>query len=61
MSQQEKLIQFTYQASAAAWPFFAIATIIFGLRTVSRVWFTEAAFGWDDLVISVSWVRVQLA
>ena len=57
MSEQEALTQFTYQASAAAWPFFAISTVLFGMRTIARTWYNEAPFGWDDLAISVSWVR----
>ena len=61
MTQQEDLSTFTLQASAATWPFFTIATILFGLRTVARLWYTEASFGWDDFVISLSWVCAPFA
>jgi hypothetical protein len=51
-----ELHHFIGQATAASWPFFAIATIIFGMRSVSRIWFMEASYGWEDLIISVSYV-----
>jgi len=56
MESQAHLNRFTYQASAAAWPFFVISTITFGMRSVSRLWYTEFPIGWDDITISISWV-----
>lgn len=56
MDEQEALNHFIDQATAASWPFFAIATVVFGMRTVSRICFTEASAGWEDLIISISWV-----
>lgn len=56
-----ELNKFIVQATAASWPFFVIATIIFGMRSVSRLFFTEASAGWEDLIISISWVRILLA
>lgn len=57
MANQEALIQSTYQASAATWPFTAISTILFGMRVFSRMRLHKDGLGWDDLVISISWVR----
>ena len=57
MVDQEALTQLTYQASAATWPFTAISTILFGMRTYSRLHLMHKnAVGWDDFVISISWV-----
>ncbi|KAF2491169.1 hypothetical protein BU16DRAFT_595958 [Lophium mytilinum] len=50
------LNHFINQATAAAWPFFIIATIVFAMRTISRIFYSEAAAGWEDYIISVSWV-----
>lgn len=56
------LIDFTYQAQAATWTIFSIATITFGLRTVSRLFFTtKIPLGWEDAVITISWVCITLA
>ncbi|KAJ5587720.1 uncharacterized protein N7459_003485 [Penicillium hispanicum] len=44
------------QASAATWPFFAISTLLFLMRSYSRLRLHTDALGWDDLVISFSWV-----
>ncbi|KAF2634159.1 hypothetical protein P280DRAFT_512095 [Massarina eburnea CBS 473.64] len=55
-AEQAKLNAFIDQATAASWPFFAIATIIFAIRTVSRVHFTEASVGLEDVIISISWI-----
>jgi len=57
MADQEALIRSTYQASAATWPFTAISTILFSMRVFSRVHLHKDTVGWDDLVISLSWVR----
>ena len=56
MIDQEALNRSTYQASAATWPFTAITTILFGMRAFSRFYVQKDALGWDDLVISISWV-----
>lgn len=50
----DTLNQFIDQAMAASWPLFAIAPMIFGMRTISRFFYTEAAVGWEDYIISVS-------
>lgn len=44
------------QGPAATWPFFAISTVLFLLRSYSRLRLHTEALGWDDLVISISWV-----
>ncbi|KAF2185360.1 hypothetical protein K469DRAFT_688145 [Zopfia rhizophila CBS 207.26] len=56
MDEHRELNHFIGQATAASWPFFAIATIVFGMRTISRIFFTEASACWEDLIISISWV-----
>ncbi|KAK7180425.1 hypothetical protein DPSP01_001799 [Paraphaeosphaeria sporulosa] len=50
------LNHFIDQAGAAAWPIFIIATIVFILRTISRVFYSKASLDWEDYVISISWV-----
>jgi hypothetical protein len=60
MDEYEELYHFIEQARAASWPFFMTATIVFGVRTVSRVFFTEAPAGWEDFIISISWVSTVL-
>jgi hypothetical protein len=60
MSDQDVLRHFTYQAAAVSWPFFVISTIIFFLRGASRIWFTELDIGWDDMILSISWVCASL-
>ena len=57
MADDQALIRSTYQASAATWPFTAVSTILFGMRTFSRIHETRDTLHWDDLVLSVSWVR----
>ncbi|KAF2811305.1 uncharacterized protein BDZ99DRAFT_569388 [Mytilinidion resinicola] len=56
MDEFKDLNHFIDQAMAASWPLFTIATIVFGMRTISRIFFTEASIGWEDYIISVSWV-----
>jgi hypothetical protein len=56
-AERDTLNHFIDQAMAASWPLFAITTMIFGMRTISRFFYTEAAIGWEDHIISVSWVR----
>ncbi|KAL9640461.1 MAG: hypothetical protein Q9164_000280 [Protoblastenia rupestris] len=56
MADQEALTRITHQASAATWPFTAISTILFGMRVFSRMRLHKDALGWDDLVISISWM-----
>lgn len=56
MEEHRELNRFIDQATAASWPFFAIATIVFGMRTVSQVFFTKAPIGWEDFIIPISWV-----
>jgi hypothetical protein len=57
-AEHEKLNHFINQAMWATWPFFVIATIVFFMRTISRIFFTQASIGWEDVVISISWVGV---
>lgn len=57
MADLEALTPSTYQASAATWPFTAILTILFGMKIFSRMHLHKDALGWDDLVLSISWVR----
>lgn len=59
MAEQEALVRSTYQATAATWPFTAISTILFAMRTYSRMRLHKEALGWDDLVISISWVGTR--
>ncbi|KAJ5182591.1 hypothetical protein N7492_000207 [Penicillium capsulatum] len=51
----DDLKQLAHDAPAATWPFTAIATILFFMRTFSRVRLQKDSFGWDDAVITVSW------
>lgn len=60
MADQQALTQRTYQAAAATWPFTAIATTLFGMRVFSRLRLQKDALGWDDIIISVSWVSYSL-
>ncbi|KAI9685245.1 MAG: hypothetical protein M1822_004618 [Bathelium mastoideum] len=54
--QQEELDRFIPSAAGAAWSVFALAAITFGMRTVARMRFTEADIGWEDIIISISWL-----
>ncbi|KAF2662349.1 hypothetical protein K491DRAFT_175281 [Lophiostoma macrostomum CBS 122681] len=56
MDEFEGLDHFINQATAASWPFFAVATIVFGMRVTSRAFFTEASAGWEDAIIAISWM-----
>jgi NhaP-type Na+/H+ or K+/H+ antiporter len=60
-AERDTLNRFIDQAMAASWPLFAITAIIFLMRTISRFFYTEAAIGWEDHIISVSWVRGSVA
>ncbi|KAF2009122.1 hypothetical protein BU24DRAFT_429047 [Aaosphaeria arxii CBS 175.79] len=53
--QKEALDVFIVQATAASWPFFILATLVFCMRTVSRIRFTEAKLGIEDIIISLSY------
>ncbi|KAJ5267454.1 hypothetical protein N7478_010262 [Penicillium angulare] len=55
MHTQESLIHLTYQASAAIWVFVAITTVIFFMRTYSRLFLSKDPINWDDFIISLSW------
>lgn len=59
LGSQETLLAFTNQASAACWTFFALATLTFSLRTVSRIWFIDGSMFWEDLLITISWVHIM--
>ncbi|KAL8949401.1 MAG: hypothetical protein Q9222_004484 [Ikaeria aurantiellina] len=56
MTDPNRLDQITYEASAATWPFTALATCLFGIRVFSRAKLLRDALDWDDLVVTVSWV-----
>lgn len=60
MEDRDDLLRITHQASAATWPFTAIATVLFGLKAFSRLRLQRNALGWDDLVIAISWVPESL-
>jgi hypothetical protein len=55
-SNQEYFGRLTDQASAVTWVFFSLDTFFFGLRLVARAIMNQEAAGWDDAVISLSWV-----
>lgn len=56
-AEHDTLNFFIDQALGASWPLFAIATIVFFMRSASRMFFTEGSIGWEDYIISLSWVR----
>ena len=58
MAGQDALIRSAYRASAATWPFTTVSTILFSIKIFSRVRLQRDVAGWDDLVISVSWVNI---
>jgi hypothetical protein len=58
-AEHDKLNHFINQALGASWPLFAIATIVFCMRTSSRIFFTEGSIGWEDYIISLSWVGAR--
>lgn len=59
MHTQESLIHLTYQASAAIWVFVAITSVIFFMRTYSRLFLSKDPLNWDDFIISLSWVSTS--
>ncbi|KAL9619122.1 MAG: hypothetical protein Q9160_006211 [Pyrenula sp. 1 TL-2023] len=56
MVDQRTLMGIIKPASAATWPFTAVSTSLFGMRAVSRMYINRSALGWDDLVVSISWI-----
>lgn len=58
MRSQQELIHLTYQAACATWPWTGLSTVIFGMRSYSRFKVPKEALGWDDLIISFSWVGI---
>jgi hypothetical protein len=57
--QKEALDVFIVKATAASWPFFILATVVFCMRTVSRIKFTEAKLGIEDIIITLSYVSLS--
>ncbi|OAK93510.1 hypothetical protein IQ06DRAFT_382835 [Phaeosphaeriaceae sp. SRC1lsM3a] len=55
-AEHDTLNFFIDQALGASWPLFAIATIVFFMRSASRMFFTEGSIGWEDYIISLSWL-----
>ena len=51
------LNRFIDEACAAAWSIFALTTVIFGMRTVSRIFYCKVSWDGEDYIISISWVR----
>ncbi|KAF2150321.1 hypothetical protein K461DRAFT_314378 [Myriangium duriaei CBS 260.36] len=51
----QELNKFTYQAEGASWPFFVISSLVFALRCIARTCYTEIPWGWDDVVLTISW------
>ncbi|KAJ5084028.1 hypothetical protein NUU61_008607 [Penicillium alfredii] len=56
MTSSSDLGQLAHDAAAATWTFTAISTILFFMRTFSRLRLHREALGWDDLVITISWM-----
>lgn len=56
MPSIQDLADIAHHAPAATWPFTAITTILFIMRTWSRFRLQKDSFGWDDLMITISWV-----
>ncbi|RAH70082.1 uncharacterized protein BO66DRAFT_438443 [Aspergillus aculeatinus CBS 121060] len=55
MVTTNELHQFARQASAITWPFTALSTLIFAMRTSSRLCFNKYGLAWEDLIITLSW------
>jgi hypothetical protein len=56
MIDQEVLTKLSHEASVASWPFTALSTIFFFMRTFSRFRMHRNDIGLEDVVFSISWV-----
>ncbi|KAL4886385.1 hypothetical protein BJY04DRAFT_213156 [Aspergillus karnatakaensis] len=56
MTTTETVSRLAYQVSAATWPFTAVSTVLFGMRSYSRWRLQTDKLGLEDAIITISWM-----